>query len=456
MLVGRNSRPRIWLLAAAATATLACGGGSPQGGSPPPPSTPSGQRCLLIGIDGAAWDDLEPLLAAGQLPNLERLRREGAWGVLESFHPTASSIVWTSIATGKTPEKHGIKSFVAPLPGGELVPVTSNMRAVEAIWNILSDAGVEVGVVGWWVSWPAEQVRGFFCSDYTWPLKKDRQGFAVGRDATLELSHRTWPEGILAEIEPFLVTPESLSPLERIEMGLDRIPLTGGYAVAEILCKDRSYMEGGLHLFRRHRPDFFAVYLEGVDAFKHLFWPFHSAYRNWRYGDGNEPPPRPQRAVAEVLEIHYRSIDRFLGELLETAGDDTTLMIVSDHGYGDNPGRQPILRTYGDVMDPGPDHWHTLEGMVLLHGGPIRRGLRLRDSSVLDVTPTLLVLLGLPVGADMDGRVLAEAFEPEFLANHPMRTVPTYETGRREAGTPVASPFDREMLERLRALGYLE
>jgi hypothetical protein len=218
----------------------------------PVKGSPSGQRVLLIGIDGATWEDLEPLLAAGQLPNLDRLRRDGAWGILKSFHPTASAIIWTSIATGKTPEKHGIRAFVAPLPTGELVPVSSNMRRVEAIWNILSTAGIRVGVVGWWVSWPAEEVLGFFCSDYTWPLKKDRQGFAIGRDSSLELSRRTWPEEILVEIRPFLVTPESVSPQERIGMGLDRIPPTGGYAVSEILCKDHSYMEGGLHLLDRY------------------------------------------------------------------------------------------------------------------------------------------------------------------------------------------------------------
>ena len=438
-----------------ATLLFACGRGGDADPGEGETVVGNGPRCILIGIDSASWDDLDPLLESGQLPNLERLRREGAWGTLKSFHPTASSILWTSIATGKVPEKHGIRSFVAPLPGGGLVPVSSNMRRVKAIWNLLSEAGIPVGVIGWWASWPAEEVRGFYCSDYTWPLKKDRQGFATGRDDGLDLSRRTYPAGILREVEPFLITQDTVSDQQRMALGLDRIPPTRGYAVADILCKDLSYMNAGQYLLDRYRPDFFAIYLEGIDAFKHLFWPVHRAYREWRYeGRSSLLPARGDRALAEVLEIHYRRIDAYIGELLERWGTMATLVVVSDHGYGDNPGRKPIPRTYDETITP--DHWHNLDGIVLLHGQPIRSGLRMGDHSVLDITPTLLALLGRPVAADMDGEVITEAFRPEFLQAHPLESIPTYETGSPGPAVPEESPFDQEMLERLRSLGYLD
>ncbi|MBI4161653.1 MAG: alkaline phosphatase family protein [Acidobacteria bacterium] len=454
MITGHLSpRTRLLRIALAVlpAAAIACAPGPAprKGGS----AAPSGQRCFLVGIDSASWADLDPLIAAGTLPNFARLRREGAWGILKSFHPTASSIVWTSIATGKTPDKHGIRAFVAPLPSGERVPVSSTMRRAEAIWNILTDAGVPVGVIGWWVTWPAEEVRGFLCSDYTWPLKKDRDGFATGRDDSLRLSRRTYPEAILEEVLPHVVTPATLSAAERNDMGLDRLPHTPGYAVADLLCKDESYLRAGLHLLDRHGPDFFAVYLEGIDAFKHLFWPQHSAYRAWRSGLLREPPPREMRGTGEVLEIHYRRIDRFLGDLLARAGPETAIVVISDHGYGDNPGRRPLLRTFNDTIEP--DHWHDLDGMVLFWGGAIRPGVRMEDHSVLDITPTLLALFGLPIGDDMDGQVIVEAFRPEFLERHPLRRIPTHEKGNRGLTGPTESPFDREMLERLRSLGYL-
>lgn len=451
------ARPRlaiVILIFSLAAGSIGCDSGRFPGNSPWPAATsPSGQRVVIVGIDSASWDDLEHLLAAGQLPNFLQLREGGAWGILKSFHPTASAILWTSIATGKVPEKHGIKSFVAPLPTGEMVPVSSNMRRVRAIWNIVSDAGIGVGVIGWWVSWPAEKVNGFYCSDYTWPLKKDREGYATGKDENLALSRRTYPEEILAEIQPFLITPENLSATQRAELGLDRIPPTSDYAVADILCKDKSYMDGGLYLFDRYRPDLFAVYLEGIDAFKHIFWPSYRAYRNWRYQGEQPPPSRGERAAGEVLEIQYRNIDRFLGRLREQAGPDTTILVVSDHGYGDNPGKKPVLRTYEETIRP--DHWHDLDGLILIWGGPIRRGIEMGEHSVLDITPTLLTLLGLPVAEDMDGEVIEEAFRVDWLESNPRRKIPTYETGPERPGNPIPSPFDREQLERLRSLGYI-
>jgi hypothetical protein len=125
-------------------------------------------RVIVIGVDGADPEVLDTFMAEGKLPHFATLRRDGAYGHLRSSKPMLSPILWTTIATGRAPADHGIGHFVAVNPKtGEQLPVTSQMRRVRAIWNILSDAGRRVGVVGWWATWPAETVNGFIVSDHT-------------------------------------------------------------------------------------------------------------------------------------------------------------------------------------------------------------------------------------------------------------------------------------------------
>ena len=125
-------------------------------------------RVIVLGIDGIDPDVVDLLLSEGELPNFARLRQGGAYGRFKSSKPLLSPIIWTTIATGKTPLEHGISHFVAvnEKTGAEL-PVTSQMRRVKALWNVLSEAEREVAVVGWWATWPAETVRGAVVSDHT-------------------------------------------------------------------------------------------------------------------------------------------------------------------------------------------------------------------------------------------------------------------------------------------------
>src|SRR3989454_4079926 len=143
------------VLAALASFALGCG------------ANPSTERIVVLGLDGVDPRIVDLLMAEGKMPNFARLRQEGAYGRLLSSEPMLSPILWTTIATGKPPEEHGIGHFVAVNEKtGEQLPVTSGMRRVKALWNILSDAGRSVAVVGWWATWPAETIRGTIVSDH--------------------------------------------------------------------------------------------------------------------------------------------------------------------------------------------------------------------------------------------------------------------------------------------------
>ena len=114
-------------------------------------------KVCVIGIDGATWHVIMPLVNEGKMPNMAKLMNQGVYGNLKSMEPSISPVIWTTIATGKEPAQHGIEGFIVKMPDGyERVPITSDMRKVKAIWNILSDYEKKVGVISWWVTRPQE------------------------------------------------------------------------------------------------------------------------------------------------------------------------------------------------------------------------------------------------------------------------------------------------------------
>lgn len=124
------------------------------------------KRVLLIGWDAADWNFLTPLLDDGKMPNLQRLIETGTSGRIATLQPVLSPILWTSIATGKRGDRHGVLSFVEPRPDGQGIrPVSSTSRRVKALWNILSQQGRRSAVVDWFASHPAEPIHGAVVSN---------------------------------------------------------------------------------------------------------------------------------------------------------------------------------------------------------------------------------------------------------------------------------------------------
>jgi len=124
------------------------------------------RKVLLIGWDAADWKVINPLMEAGKMPNVRRLVENGAMAQIATLHPPLSPMLWTSIATGKRPFKHGIHGFSEPTPDGRAIqPVTNLSRKAKAVWNIFQQSGIRSTVIGWWPSHPAEPISGVMVSD---------------------------------------------------------------------------------------------------------------------------------------------------------------------------------------------------------------------------------------------------------------------------------------------------
>lgn len=388
------------------------------------------EKVVVVGIDAADWAVIRPLMDAGKLPNFARLVAQGATGSLATLQPLQKSpVIWTSIATGVFPDKHGIGGFLAPSARGDSVPYTRNVRRMKAIWEILGERGVKVGVVGWMVTWPAEEVNGYLVSDY----------IQYENEKGIKLDRQTYPETLFDEIDGMRLTEQdvgdeaiaSIFPVTAADQpGIE--PWHKGY-VKMVYAIDETFRRIACHLNRKD-VNFLAVYFNGIDSMCHGFWHFRS--------EAGHP-------LQEVIDDYYVWIDGVLGQFMGLLDGRTLLVVCSDHGF-----HGPRYADDGSVMLGV--YMHGDFGVIGLMGAGVRKGAKIPDADVLDITPTILYALGYPVARDMDGGVLTDAFDLKFLKANRVAFVQTYETGRARAGEPLQSPVDDKVRERLRALGYIQ
>ncbi len=432
---------------------------------------------LLLAVDGLEWSVLLPLVQAGELPAIAAQMERGTFGALRSMVPTASPVIWTTIATGKGPRQHGITGFVYSRPsaqGEELRVFTSGQRQTKAFWNILSDAGIPVDVIGWWVTYPAEPVLGLM-------VAQTNTTAGLQPDDAPALLKGSLQAGVEGQVFPREREDEVLAILGAVDEELPEIvarlcgqPTATPGEVERILWEetrwslraDETYLRVAEQRLREPPAVVTAVYLGAPDVIGHRFWR-HAHPAQF------ESPPAPEQveAFGGLLAAAYRRVDRALAALLERMPEETRVLIVSDHGMHAcnrdalfSPGAPRPELLSGDHLDAPPGVL-IAAGSGFGAGGPERQAIGAFDleslesvGSVLDVLPTLLVLLGLPVGEDMDGGPMPGVLDPQLLTARPPRSVPTHDTPqwlREHEAFRVDSRDLEERLEQLRALGYV-
>lgn len=551
-------------------------------------------RVMILGLDGATLDVLGPLMASGEAPNLARLAQEGVCGQLRTTVPPLTPPAWTSFMTGRNPGKHGVFYFTArPGNPGSQEFVTARWIGCSTLWESLTEHGLRIGAINVPMTFPPYKVNGFMISGMMTPSE------------SVTYCH---PKGLLEELRR-----------NAVEYRLDHNHnLGGGVAKGKdkrvwlrefFDCEERR-RSAALYLMKSQPWDLFMVVLALTDHVQHLCWTYHTG------AEGNGGLPEELR---DAVKTAYRKADDIVGAILSELDEETTVILMSDHGFGTvektflvnrwlkdlgllkavpvrpwtllrthglafstrtvedwltrlgrrglacrlpgwlrmaavplvvprrkrtadcvdwrctkafgaalgiyvnlkgrsergsvEPGaeyesvRETIVAALKDLRDPETGHllcdgvWrkeevyhgpyleeapdlffsldglrympntdfafgpafrpnpsgtHRMEGILFMRGPGIRRGQVLEGANIVDIAPTVLAVLGQPVPADMDGKVLTEAFEkpPESLREEPAvrgrEPVPSLRGDQDYSDTEA-----RKMADRLRGLGYL-
>lgn len=414
--------------------------------------TSSKTKVLLIGLDGAGWNIIRPLVRRNKLPNFAHLMRDGVSGTLLSSKPLLSPLIWTTIATGKKPTKHGITDFlVVNHNSGEEIPVTRNLRAVKAFWNILSEQSRTVGVIGWLVTWPSEAINGFMVSDRLTFLDYDPN------KAYPPLSKQvTYPETLLDKLTPMITKPQSIT-FDTIRRFLDvdlmefnesiKNVTEPVFTATSVIAATETYRKIAMELLREQPKEVLAVYFKGIDSFGHLF---ASRSQTILPAGDHTGAQKYGRAIQEF----YLYQDEILGDLIGAVDDSATVIVVSDHGFETGENR-PAGQS--EIGNGHASEWHSKEGIVIMKGRDLKKGVTVTGARTVDIAPTVLYLLGLPVAHDMDGDVLTDAFVPNHLRNNPVQYVETFEDAKTSPPERhgIASNEDDAIKRQLQSLGYL-
>ena len=551
-------------------------------------------KVFIIGLDGATFDIIHPLIEKGKLRNIARLMKNGSWGKLRSTIPPLSPVAWTSFATGKNAGKHGIFDFLRREPDSYQMRFNNaNSRCSKPIWALLSEAGKKVGIINVTMSYPPDKVNGLMIS---------------GMDTPGDESPFTYPLELYQEIKgkfgKYIFTTESGVP-EDIDRETEKF-IRGIHNEIKYRLNITEY------LMQRNAWDFFVTIFLASDSVCHFCW---------KYTDINHPNYNPKMAskYANVIDNVYEKLDDAVGKLADSVDEDTTVIIMSDHGFGPvykvlyinrwlcdkgylkfaeksnyrrlhrmfsyvkrelkkvvpeqfvekrkelgrrkhksqimNPlynvkwvetkafsegtygaifinlkGREPegmvkpgsayeqlrhqlisdfmevkdpesgdsvvrkVYKTeevfHGNYLDKAPDllvefndgydsvgkfnkdqlgieleggclyqlnNWsgnHRLDGILITSGPLVRELGEIKGAEIIDIAPTVLYLMGLPVPKDMDGKVLKEIIDDDYVSMNPITFTEDTKVDHRKDNN-YSQDDEKKIEERLRNLGYL-
>ena len=391
-------------------------------------------RVTVIAIDGGSLDLITSAAAEGRLPNFGRILDAGAVRHLATLHPTSAEAVWAAVATGKLPQKNGVRSSaIYQLAGGggavQLLPDycfahglerfgflveqrhTSATFRTRTLWSILSTEGFTVGVVGWPLTQPAPVVRGYVVGDAYHRVALTPSGIdeaSAMYPPELQLEALAAMDGVTGDATA--VVTASIGGAGAIDPRHEAPART-----------DRVYDRIARAMSRARPPQVTLTRYQSLDPIGHYFLRYALPAE---FGDVTE---EERRRLGPVLERHYDLIDEAIGRAMTALGPEDLLIVVS--GYGMEPlgfGKRLIERVIGDPGISGT-HEGAPDGFLLAYGASVSRGRQPARASVVDVVPTILYFLGLPLGRDMDGYARTDLFQRAFTEARPISFIPTYD-----------------------------
>jgi predicted AlkP superfamily phosphohydrolase/phosphomutase len=392
---------------------------------PPPAGAGRASRVIMLLLDGASLEYLRTRATEGRLPNLSRLLEAGASMYLATVRPTQPAPVWAAAASGMYPAKNGVRSAEAYYARGDtralyllpdhclsyvLVrlgivraePLTSDAWRSRPLWDILTVAGVPSGVVRWPLSFPALPTEGFMLTDRFHEL--------LGSMAQFDARGAYPPEVLPAARQSFSETDGDSAELPG--------PVDAPEASAAL--RDHRYSRAMRDLQARRAVQVTALRLQGVDTAGHRHYDESqpSAFR-----DGSEAE---RRGRAQQLERAYAAVDREVGTAMGSLAPGDLLLVISGFGMQRlNPAKEVLAYVLRDPIMRGT-HERAPDGFLLAYGTPVQQG-RAPRGSIVDVAPTVLYFLGLPVGRDMDGFARTDLFTGAFTGERPIAFIATHD-----------------------------
>jgi predicted AlkP superfamily phosphohydrolase/phosphomutase/Flp pilus assembly protein TadD len=347
-------------------------------------------RVAIFGIDGADWEVIDQFVKAGRMPNLQALIRSGAKARLQSVQPLVSPLVWATLSTGLPPARHGVVDFFERESPDR--PVTSRTRNAPALWEITGAFGRGTVVVDWWTAWPPRREE-----PVVWNGSWGPAGAAVHPPELAEVVRRLVISS--ATVQHPQVSRFAEVGASQLQEGLQEGEDHPLRILQDVLVRTWTDHRVGLELYQRQQPFLFMIGFPGADAIHHTFGPYHPPGRanvDWEMRNRYWP----------VVTNYYMELDRLIGEWLQVITDDTTVIVVSAHGTRWDRGRPATPP--GDRSDLG---LHRDSGIFVIAGNRVRPSQAMRSLNLVDVTPTVLTILGLPGAKEMTGRYADEFFD---------------------------------------------
>jgi predicted AlkP superfamily phosphohydrolase/phosphomutase len=390
-------------------------------------------KVTVIAIDAGSLDFITRATAEGRLPNFGRVLDAGAVRHIATIHPTSAEAVWAAIATGKMPQKNGVRSAgiyrvssgtgsIQLLPDycfayrlvrfGFLTeqPHSSATFRTRPLWSILGTSGYSVGVVAWPLTQPAPAVRGYVVSDaYHRVVNKAANDVAVTlypselQADAIEAAESAIADGATtatgASGDPAAVDPRQEAPART----------------------DRLYDRVARALAQTHPTHVTITRYQSLDAIGHFFLRYAMPSE---FGDVSDSE---RQRLGAVLDHQYAVIDESIGRAMAALGPEDLLLVISGYGMEPlGPGKRLVERLIGDPEISGT-HEAAPDGFLLAYGSAVASGRQQQRASVVDIVPTILYFLGLPIGRDMDGYARTDLFQAAFTQDHPISFIPSYD-----------------------------
>jgi predicted AlkP superfamily phosphohydrolase/phosphomutase len=377
-------------------------------------------RVIILGVNGAEWDILKPLLVRGEMPNLARVIEHGVSGKLRTVSAPNCPKVYSIFATSAPSDENGITGF---LVGG--ATASSAMLKLPPFWSQLSADGVTVGMANVPATFPVKPVNGYMISGMLTRGTNCEDGLLCSpRLSEVHGGDAVYPPSLKSEIElnvGDLSIDCARMPQERELLGHE--PTVVHDWLEQVSHIREQQMKLFDYLLTKHPTDFTFLVQSCEDRVGHWLYPIQP------YNVGYTA--KVHTLAVDAFPNQYRALDKVLGIILEHVDENTTLFIISDHGikplremeshmaHRDHAGTTPIIAKHD--FEDGDD----VPGAFIAMGRGIKKGVRVMGlpMSVFDIAPTVLHIYGLHATDQMKGRVLSEIFEgspagAELSANH--------------------------------------